>query len=75
MTILRDIVPKKYRKYAMYAPFALVGLIIGCFSLVSDAGWISDAAKVYAFVGSALGLTAFSNTDGTDVTDSLPTGE
>lgn len=75
MTILKDIVPKKYRKYAMYAPFALVGLILGCAALVSDASWISDAAKVYTFVGSALGLTAFSNTDGSDVTDSPPPGE
>lgn len=73
MKILRDIIPEKYRKYTLYAPFALVGLIIGCFALVSNAPWIGEAAKVYSFVGSALGLTAFSNTGGGS--DSPPSGE
>lgn len=65
MKILVDIVPTKYRKYALYAPFALVGLVLGVFSLVTDAAWVADAAKVYTFVGGALGLTAYANTDGT----------
>lgn len=61
MNILVDIIPTKYRKYALYAPFAFVGLVLGAFGLVSDASWLTDALTVYAFVGSALGLTAYSN--------------
>lgn len=66
MKILVNIVPSKYRKYALYAPFALVGLVIGVAALISDASWVADAAKVYTFVGGALGLTAYANTDGSE---------
>ena len=62
MNILIDIVPAAYRKYVIYAPFALVGLVLGAIALVSDASWVTDALTVYAFVGTALGLTAASNT-------------
>lgn len=62
MNILIDVVPAKYRKYVIYAPFALIGLVLGAIGLVTDASWVADALKVYAFVGAALGLTAASNT-------------
>ena len=62
MNILVDVVPAAYRKYAIYAPYALAGLILGAFALVTRGSWVTDALTVYAFVGSALGLTASANT-------------
>ena len=63
MNILVDIIPVQYRKYALYAPYALVGLVLGALSLVVTSDLVDAALKVYAFVGSALGLTAYANTN------------
>lgn len=61
MNILVDIIPVKYRKYALYAPYALVGLVLGVlFTAGQD---VETALAIYAYVGGALGLTAFANTD------------
>ena len=60
MSILIDIIPIKYRKYALYAPYALVGLVLGV--LFTAGNDVTVALAVYAYVGSALGLTAYANT-------------
>lgn len=59
MNILTDILPPAGRKY-FYAAFALIGLILGACEV-----WGLDVTAllaVYGFVGTALGLTAYSNT-------------
>lgn len=63
MTILIDIIPAAARRY-VYAAFALIGLVIGALALTPAAlaEWVPT---VYAFVGGALGLTAYANTTGT----------
>lgn len=63
MSILIDIIPATARRY-VYAMFAFVGLVIGALALtpVPMPAWV---ATVYAFVGGALGLTAYANTNGT----------
>lgn len=63
MSILVDIIPEKYRKYALYAPFALVSLVLGAWAFADpSAEWVETALAVMAFVGSATGLTAYGNT-------------
>lgn len=60
MNILIDIIPPSARRY-VYATYALLGLIVGALALTPAAmpTWV---ATVYAFVGAALGLTAYANT-------------
>ena len=67
MSELYNALPPKARK-TIYIAFALAGLVIGGVHVgFSSAGasppvLLDVALAVYAFVGSALGLTAFSNT-------------
>ena len=61
MTILIDIIPSRARKY-VYALFALVGLIIGCLSVAGSD--VTTWFNVYTFIGVALNLTAYANTNG-----------
>ena len=68
MNILVDLIPASARKYALYAPYALAGLILGAWQLVDSPTWLPDALAVYAFVGTALGLTAYANTPPSDPT-------
>lgn len=60
MNILVDIIPAKYRKYALYAPYALAGLVLGVLQISGVD--VVVALEVYAFVGVVLGLTASANT-------------
>lgn len=68
MNILIEIIPAHARKY-VYAIYALIGLILGAWSVAETPGWLVTALAVYAFVGTALGLTAASNTQPLDVLD------
>lgn len=64
MRILIDIIPAEYRKI-VYALFAAIGLVLGILTIVLNpipASVISFTAA-YNFVGVALGITAYSNTD------------
>lgn len=62
MNILVDIVPERARKY-FYALFALVGVVVGAWKIADPgADWVETALAVYAFVGTAFGATAASNT-------------
>lgn len=62
MNILVDIIPEKGRKY-FYAVFALVGVVLGAWKIADpSATWVDTALAVYAFVGTAFGATAASNT-------------
>jgi hypothetical protein len=60
VSILTDILPAQYRK-ALYVAYALAGLILGAYQVVAEPAWLTDALAVYAFVGTALGLTAGAN--------------
>lgn len=62
MRILIDIIPSKHRRI-VYALFALAGLVIAILSIVGGFDWISTASEVYNFLGVALGLTAYANTN------------
>lgn len=68
MNILIDIIPAAGRKY-VYALFALVGLVLGAWQIADPAAWVVTALSVYAFVGTALGITAYANTNGTPTED------
>ena len=70
MKILIDIIPAHLRK-VVYAAFAFVGLVIGSWMLIEQPVWLVNTLQVYNFVGVALGLTAYSNTDGSDYTGEL----
>jgi hypothetical protein len=61
VNILVDIIPPKYRKYALYAPFAAAGLALAVMQILGED--VTTALAIYAFVGSALGLTAYANTN------------
>lgn len=77
MNILIDIIPSSARRY-VYATYAAIGLVIGTLALTPAAipEWVATA---YAFVGGALGLTAYANThrslDDLDWDDDTPGGE
>lgn len=59
MNLLTDIVPAPVRKY-LYAAFALAGIVVGALNIAHvDTG---AAAEVLAYIGTALGLVAASNT-------------
>lgn len=56
---LTDIIPAGARKY-VYAAYALAGVVIGALAVAGvDVG---KAPEVLAFIGTALGLVAASNT-------------
>ena len=65
--MLKDIITPKARK-PIYAVYAIVGLVLGATQVgfsAADAGqpvWLTVALAVFAFVGTALGFTAASNT-------------
>ena len=59
MSILVDIIPAKFRRY-IYVAYAFIGLILGALAVAGVD--VYTATAVYAFIGSALGLTAYSNT-------------
>lgn len=61
MKILIDILEPQHRK-VVYVAYALAGLILGAWSVVEQPDWLTSALAVYAFVGTALGLTAGANT-------------
>jgi hypothetical protein len=61
MNILIDIIPASARRY-VYAAYAFIGLVFGAWQIVEQPAWITTALSVYAFVGTALGLTAYANT-------------
>lgn len=60
MNILVDIIPAAGRKY-VYAVYALIGLVLGALQIAGQD--VAIALGVYAFTGTALGLTAYSNTN------------
>jgi len=65
MNILVEVIPPKYRKYVLYVPFALVTLVLGAVDVANgadDPSWLDPATTTVLFVGTALGLTAASNT-------------
>ena len=65
--ILRDIVSAEKRKW-IYGVYSLVGLVLGCVQAglgAVDAGtpdFLKASLAVYAFIGTAIGATAASNT-------------
>ena len=65
--MLKDIITPKARK-PIYAVYAIIGLILGATQVgfsAAEAGqpvWLTVALAVFAFVGTALGFTAASNT-------------
>jgi len=65
--LLKDIITPKARK-PIYAVYAIIGLILGATQVgfsAAEAGqpvWLTVALAVFAFVGTALGFTAASNT-------------
>lgn len=61
MKILIDILEPHQRK-VVYVAYALAGLILGAWAVVDQPEWLTSALAVYAFVGTALGLTANANT-------------
>jgi ABC-type multidrug transport system permease subunit len=72
MTILTDIIPARARKYVLYAPYALIGLVFGAWGVFAGAvetyslpDWYLGFMAVYGFVGTALSLTAYANASGT----------
>ena len=71
MNVLTDILPANVRRY-VYAGYALLGVILGAVQvgyLSAEAGqpeWLTVTLGVFAFVGTALGLTAASNTPDTN---------
>lgn len=59
---LTDILPASVRRY-VYALWALIGLVLGAVQAFgSDPSWLPGALAVYAFVSTAIGVTAASNT-------------
>lgn len=72
--MLKDIITPKVRK-PVYAVYAIIGLILGATQVgfsAAEAGqpvWLTVALAVFAFVGTALGFTAASNTPDTDYLD------
>lgn len=68
MTMLKDILPAKWRSVA-YTVFAILGLGLGAVQVwFASAGtgqpeWLTPALAVFAFVGAGLGFTAKANTD------------
>jgi hypothetical protein len=69
MNLLTSIPPKV--RQALYLTYALVGVAFGAVQVglqTAEAGfpvWLKVALSVYAFLGTALGLTAASNTPST----------
>lgn len=59
MSILIDIIPAAARRY-VYATYALIGLVLGALQVAGQD--VAVALGIYAFVGTALGLTAYANT-------------
>lgn len=65
--MLKDIITPKARK-PIYAVYAIVGLVLGATQVgfsAAESGqpvWLTVALAVFAFVGTALGFTAASNT-------------
>lgn len=59
MNILIDIIPASARRY-VYAAYALIGLVLGALQVYGND--VSAILGVYAFIGAALGITAYANT-------------
>ena len=63
MSILVDVIPERARKY-VYAFYAFVGLVFGALAVAGVDVFVP--LNVYSFVGVAVGLTAYGNTNGGD---------
>lgn len=67
MNILKDLFGEQVRR-TIYLVYALVGIVLGAIQVafatasVDQPAWFMITFAVYAYLGVALGLTAFSNT-------------
>lgn len=71
MNPLTGILTPAVRRY-VYAAYALVGIVLGAIQVaygVTEPQWLTVSLAVYAFLGTALGLTAASNTPSPERTD------
>lgn len=60
MNPFTDLIPAQVRKY-LYAAYFVIGVVLGALSLLGKD--VGDWLTVYAYVGTALGLVAASNTN------------